>query len=96
MPPERAKGEPVTSAADVYSVAIMIYEMLTGERPFDDHLPVKVMMRQVYDAPQPMPGVHEALQRPVLMALDKAPARRPDVETLARMLVSGAQEAGIS
>ena len=95
MPPERAKGQQVTSLSDVYSVGIMVYEMLTGARPFDDDSPVKVMMRHVYEAAVPPPGVHPALHRPVLMALEKEPGKRPDVETLARMLASAAQEAGI-
>lgn len=85
MAPERAQGEAVTPATDVYAMGLMAFEMLTGERPFDDDTPYKVMTRQVHDPMPPMPGVNSALQRVVGLALEKRPDRRPDARTFARL-----------
>jgi serine/threonine-protein kinase len=94
MPPERARGQPVTGLSDVYSVGIMVYEMLTGARPFEGDSPIRVMTRQVQEPAPPMQGVHQALQRPVLMALEKQPDKRPDAGALARTLTDAVRRAG--
>lgn len=45
MAPERVTGEPATVRSDLYSVGVLMYEALTGRRPFDDEHPVAVAMR---------------------------------------------------
>ena len=78
MSPEQCRGEPVTIAGDIYSMGIMLYEMLTGNVPFDDSNPVKIMLKHTNDPvpslPHELRGTH--LEAAVLRALEKAPARR--------------------
>ncbi|HEV2471181.1 MAG TPA: protein kinase, partial [Chthonomonadales bacterium] len=51
--PEQAQGEIVSSAADVYALGIVMYEMLVGHTPFDGDTPVAVAMQHIQDAPIP-------------------------------------------
>jgi len=49
--PEQAKGDITDSKADIYSVGIMMYEMLTGTLPFESDTPVQVAIKQISDEP---------------------------------------------
>ena len=86
MSPERARGKPVGAASDVYGVAVMTYEMLTGRRPFDAPSPVVVLTQHLKSPPPPMSGVDAELERTVLMGLAKNPAERPTAREFARLL----------
>ena len=78
--PEQAKGNPVTAASDLYSVGVVMYEMLTGQVPFDGETPVAVAMQQINAQPKPMSslksGISPALEKVVLRAMEKNPENR--------------------
>jgi tRNA A-37 threonylcarbamoyl transferase component Bud32 len=89
--PEQALGHPVTGQSDLYSLGIVLYEMLTGEVPFHGDSPVAVAMKHVREQ---IPDVQ--LKRPHLSAataavIDRATAkdlarRYPDAATMAAAL----------
>jgi serine/threonine-protein kinase len=86
MSPERAKGKPVSAASDVYAVAVMAYEMLTGRRPFEGPSPVQILAAQIKSPPPPMTGVSAEVARVVALGLAKDPAERPPAREFARLL----------
>jgi beta-lactam-binding protein with PASTA domain/predicted Ser/Thr protein kinase len=80
LSPEQAKGAPVTPASDIYSVGIVLYEMLTGLVPFTGDTPLEIAMKHLSAIPEP-PSEHRAevphdLDSIVLRALAKDPADR--------------------
>ncbi|HLU29424.1 MAG TPA: PASTA domain-containing protein [Glycomyces sp.] len=79
--PELVKGEPASPASDVYSTAILLYELLTGEVPFDGPDPARVAQRHLTeDLPSPRriaPDVPEGLSQLVMLAASRNPAARP-------------------
>ena len=78
--PEQAKGESVTFASDLYSVGVVMYEMLTGQPPFDGETPVAVALQHVGGKARPIheikPDVPAALERVVEKAMEKRPENR--------------------
>jgi eukaryotic-like serine/threonine-protein kinase len=80
LSPEQAQGLEVTPASDIYSVGVVLYEMLTGRVPFEGDSAVAVALKQVSEQPSPPsslnPAVPRALDLVVLRALAKEPGNR--------------------
>jgi beta-lactam-binding protein with PASTA domain/predicted Ser/Thr protein kinase len=85
LSPEQAQGFAVSAPSDLYSVGIILYELLTGRVPFEGESAVAIALKQIGEAPVPPshynPQVPPALEAVVLQALEKDPARRyPDAD----------------
>jgi beta-lactam-binding protein with PASTA domain/tRNA A-37 threonylcarbamoyl transferase component Bud32 len=80
LSPEQAQGEAVSAASDLYSIGIILYEMLTGRVPFEGESAVTIALKQVNERPTPPSAyngaVGPALEAAVMRALEKHPAQR--------------------
>ncbi len=80
LSPEQARGAAVDQRSDLYSVGIVLYEMLTGTVPFTGETPVEIAMRHLSDTPQPpsiqRPEIPPDLDMVVLRSLAKNPEDR--------------------
>lgn len=96
MAPEQARGERVAAAADQYSLAVLIYELVTSRVPFDaDSLVALALQHVQQDVPPPRalrPDLPEQAQAAILRALAKQPsARFPGATSFARAFAEGLQ-----
>ncbi|MGX8702466.1 Stk1 family PASTA domain-containing Ser/Thr kinase [Caproiciproducens sp.] len=78
--PEQARGDLTDEKADIYSVGVMLYEMITGRLPFEADSAVSVAIMQLQADPKPPkeinPSVPEGLEEITLKAMQKNPAQR--------------------
>ena len=78
LAPERGAGRPATPASDVYSLAVVLYQMLAGKPPFTSTDPVWVVSAHAQETAPPLPGdIPAGLAQCCRGAMEKNPALRP-------------------
>ena len=98
--PEQAKGDPSDVRSDLYSIGIVLYEMLTGRVPFDGDTQVSVAMQHLHGQPIPIaklaPDVPPAVAHVCMVAMSKNPDNRyqsaREMATDLRMAMDGRME----
>lgn len=91
MAPEQCRGDQLDFRVDIYACGVVLFEMLTGRKPFRADDPIKIVKKQLEDAPPRLadvtPGDYGALEDVVARALAKAPADRyPSAVAMAEAL----------
>ncbi|MBN1582589.1 MAG: serine/threonine protein kinase, partial [Anaerolineae bacterium] len=75
--PELISGKPLTPASDVYAIGIILYEMLTGVRPFDGSNAAEIARQHILDAPPPIQTHNPRIPRYICQVLDRALLKEP-------------------
>jgi serine/threonine protein kinase len=101
MSPEQCADQKVDARSDVYSLGVMLYEMLTGRAPFDATSAMALALKHIKESPPPLeelrPDVPAALSRLVTWALAKDPAERPQTAAeFSRALHAAGEQMGLS
>ena len=78
MAPELVTGEPATVQSDLYSVGVMLYEALSGARPYPGESPVHIARTIVHTRPDPLAGAHPGVDPGLAAVVERAMARRPE------------------
>jgi serine/threonine-protein kinase len=103
MSPEQAQGKPLDARSDLYSLAVILYQMLTGRPPFTDNDAVVVMARHIKSTPKrpneanPDASVPKELEDVVMRCLQKDPNDRPaSAEIMAGELLAAIDAQGVN
>ncbi len=105
MSPEQCQGKPLDPRSDIYSIGILLYEMLTGEVPFDGESTLQVVYNQLHASPRPLmelsPHVPAQLAKVIMRALEKEPDQRPSSaihlsDELKQSVESGSEDSSLS
>ncbi|HZT94693.1 MAG TPA: Stk1 family PASTA domain-containing Ser/Thr kinase [Gaiellaceae bacterium] len=78
LSPEQARGGEVDPRSDLYSLGVVLYELLTGKTPFDGETPVEIAMKHLSNAPKPPSKLRPDVPRELDMVVMRALAKNPD------------------
>ena len=78
LSPEQARGAAVDQRSDLYSIGVVLYEMLTGKVPFTGDTPVEIAMKHLSDAPRPPSTIRPEIPPDLDMIVLRALAKNPD------------------
>jgi serine/threonine-protein kinase len=100
MAPEQSNGFELNPAADVYSLGVILYEMLTGMAPFTGSTPTEIAQKHANDPPHSpreiVAAIPEEVERVVLHALEKSPTDRPaNAAEFRREVFDAAEQLGL-
>ena len=91
MSPEQCLGQRVGARSDLYSLGVLLYEMLAGRPPFTDPLQSALLIKQATAPAPPLPRLRQDIARPLALAvhtlLAKRPEDRPRTAALAKLLL---------
>lgn len=79
MSPEQIRGEKVDNRSDIYSLGIMLYQMLTGNLPFTSETPMGLLTKHLMETPAPLEphGIPSSIAKVVMASLEKDINKRP-------------------
>jgi formylglycine-generating enzyme required for sulfatase activity len=78
MAPEQLAGEPSDHRADLYSLGVVMYEVLSGTRPFEATTPTALIMKRLAGPPRPLQELRPDISTALLAAVDRCLAAEPD------------------
>lgn len=96
MPPEQARGLPLTPASDWYAFGVMLYEMLCGALPFEGKSPIVLLQRKLMEDAPPLPrtSAPRELADLCMALLDRDPQKRPAADRILSVLEGFSLEGG--
>ncbi len=102
MAPEQCKGGVIDARVDVYACGVLLFEMLTGKKPFEHDEPIEILRMQIHSTPPRLVDIAPDLQLPgleavIARALSKDPdARYPSAAELAAAIDAAVNWAGVT